>query len=105
MKNGGTLLHWAKTKELVEALVELGCFIDSRNFNKETALHVMVQRDRFDCVLALLVCSADPNLVDSDGNSPLHLAAKSGELSTVQVSHFYPHAIKTWLNWIGALLP
>lgn len=85
MKNGGTPLHWATTKEVVLALVELGCFIDARNFSGQTALHVMVQRDRFECVVALLSCVADPNLVDSTGNSPLHLAVSSSSLLIVQV--------------------
>ncbi|KAI9556928.1 85 kDa calcium-independent phospholipase A2 [Daphnia sinensis] len=84
MKNGGTPLHWATTKEVVMALVELGCSIDARNFSGHTALHVMVQRDRFECVVALLTCGADPNLVDSNGNSPLHLAASSASLLIIQ---------------------
>lgn len=85
MKNGGTPLHWATTKEVVIALIELGCFIDARNFSGQTALQVMVQRDRFDCVVALLSYGADPNLVDSSGNSSLHIAASSGNLLIVQV--------------------
>lgn len=84
MKNGGTPLHWATTKEVVMALVELGCSIDARNFSGHTALHVMVQRDRFECVVALLTCGADPNLVDSSGNSPLHLASSSASLLIIQ---------------------
>ncbi|EFX64249.1 hypothetical protein DAPPUDRAFT_266709 [Daphnia pulex] len=58
MKNGGTPLNWATMKEVVIALVELGCRIDTRNFSGHTALHVMVQRDRFECVVALLSCGA-----------------------------------------------
>lgn len=85
MKNGGTPLHWATTKEVVIALIELGCFIDARNFSGQTALQVMVQRDRFDCVVSLLSYGADPNLVDSSGNSPLHVAAGAGNLLIVQV--------------------
>jgi len=85
MKNGGTPLHWATTKEVVIALVELGCSIDARNFSGHTALHVMVQRDRFECVVALLSCGADPNLVDSAGNSPLHIASCSASLLIIQV--------------------
>jgi len=84
MKNGGTPLHWATTKEVVAALLELGCLIDARNFNGETALHVMVQRDRFECVVTLLSHGADPNLVDNSGKSPLHVAATLGSLLLVQ---------------------
>lgn len=87
MKNGGTPLHWATTKEVVIALVELGCHIDARNFSGQTALQVMVQKDRFDCVVALLSCGADPNLVDSSGSATLHLAASSASLLVVQVSY------------------
>jgi calcium-independent phospholipase A2 len=67
MKNGGTPLNWATMKEVVISLVELGCRIDARKFSGHTALHVMVQRDRFECVVALLSCGANQNLVDSTG--------------------------------------
>lgn len=86
MKNGGTPLHWATTKEVIAALVELDCCIDARNFSGQTALHVMVQRDRFECVVALLSYGADPNLVDSEGNGPLHIAGKSSNVLIAQVS-------------------
>ena len=85
MKNGGSPLHWAITKEVVIALVDLGCSIEERNFSGQTALHVMVQRDRFECIVALLSRGADPNVVDKSGNSPLHYAAGLGNLLIVQV--------------------
>ena len=31
-KYGGTPLHWAKTSEILEALLEAGCLINARNF-------------------------------------------------------------------------
>lgn len=95
MKNGGTPLHWATTKEVVTALLELGCLIDARNFNGETALHVMVQRDRFECVVTLLSHGADPNLVDNLGKSPLHVAAALASLPLVQVNDY----IESFLNY------
>ena len=86
MKNGGTPLHWCLTKEVVVALVELvDCCVDARNFCGQTALHVMVQRERFDCVVALLSRGgADPNLTDAVGNTPLHeaLCGSGGNSST-----------------------
>ena len=84
-------MHWATTKEVVSALLELGCLIDARNFNGETALHLMVQRDRFDCVVTLLTHGADPNLVDNFGKSPLHLAAALGNLLLIQVHSISNH--------------
>ena len=41
MKFGGTPLHWASSKEMVEKLVEMGCDIDALNFDSRSALHVM----------------------------------------------------------------
>ncbi|XP_067128398.1 85/88 kDa calcium-independent phospholipase A2 [Centruroides vittatus] len=84
MKNGGTPLHWAKTAQCLQALIELGCKLDSKNFQGDTALHVMIQHNRFACVMALLSNGANPNLVGSDGNTPLHLAVKSGDITLVQ---------------------
>lgn len=42
MKDGGTPLHWATSKEIINAMVELGCIVNARNFHGLTALHKMV---------------------------------------------------------------
>ena len=63
----------------------MNCLVDAPNFIGQTALHVMAQRDRFECVVALLSRGgADPNLIDKAGNGPLHEAASSGSLLVVQ---------------------
>lgn len=84
IKHGGTPLHWAKTPELTEVLIEHGCNVNARNFQGDTALHVMVKRSRLACSVALLSHQADVDIQDADGNTPLHLAVKSGDLSLVQ---------------------
>ncbi|XP_032669254.1 85/88 kDa calcium-independent phospholipase A2 isoform X2 [Odontomachus brunneus] len=73
MKFGGTPLHWSRSREVICALIE-NCDINAVNFDGRTALHVMVMRKRLECVVALLSHMASVNIVDNEGNTPLHLA-------------------------------
>nr|CAD7458429.1 unnamed protein product [Timema tahoe] len=84
MKFGGTPLHWSCSREVINTLVDMGCDIDSLNFDKRTALHIMVLRHRLDCVVALLSRGARADLGDKEGNTPLHLAAREGNTAVVQ---------------------
>ncbi|XP_018010803.1 85/88 kDa calcium-independent phospholipase A2-like [Hyalella azteca] len=74
MKLGGTPLHWAKSKRMITALVELKCHVNAKNFDGRTALHLMTAHDRLGCVVALLSHGARPDIADKEGNTPLHLA-------------------------------
>lgn len=74
MKHGGTPLHWATSKEIINAMVELGCIVNARNFHGLTALHKMVEKNKLPCVIALLSWGAEVNVLDNNGNTPLHLA-------------------------------
>lgn len=47
MKNGGTPVHWAKSRSVIEALIDTNCNINAVNFEGKSALHVMVDRNRF----------------------------------------------------------
>lgn len=58
IKNGGTPLHWAKEKEIIEALAESGCQLEAKDFNGDTALHVMARHERVDCVIGLICMGA-----------------------------------------------
>lgn len=76
MKHGGTPLHWAKTTQCLETMIGLGCDMDARNFQGNTALHIMVARGRLSCVVSLLSRGANVNSVGSDGDTPLHIAVR-----------------------------
>ncbi|CAH1155338.1 unnamed protein product [Phaedon cochleariae] len=84
MKNGGTPLHWANSRQVIEALIDVNCHINALNFELKTALHVMVERNRLDCVVALLSRQANADLGDKDGNTPLHLAIKGNNPAIIQ---------------------
>lgn len=84
MKHGGTPLHWSSSREVLLELVERGCDINAVNFEEKTALHVMVERNRLECVVALLSHEAEIDLRDKDGNTALHLAIQKKFVPIVQ---------------------
>jgi calcium-independent phospholipase A2 len=84
MKNGGTPLHWASSREVLESLIQRGCYINSLDFNGRTALHVMVSKNRLECVVSLLAHESEIDLRDKDGNTPLHIAVEKSLIPIVQ---------------------
>lgn len=66
-------------------MIEFGCLLDVKNYQGDTALHVMVSRNRLSCVLALLSHGANPDLPGGcdGGGTPLHMAIKVGDPSIV----------------------
>ncbi|KAL1518183.1 hypothetical protein ABEB36_001845 [Hypothenemus hampei] len=84
MKHGGTPLHWAISRAAIEPLLESNCNINAQNFENRTALHVMADRNRMDCVVALLSNQAKIDLPDKDGNRAIHLAVIRGNLPIIQ---------------------
>lgn len=84
MKNGGTPLHWASSREVLESLIQRGCYINSLDFNGRTALHVMVSKNRLECVVSLLAHECDIDIRDKDGNVPLHIAVEKRFIPIVQ---------------------
>ena len=84
MKNGGTPLHWANSREVLEALIQRGCYINSLDFNGRTPLHVMVSKNQLECVVSLLAHEAEIDLKDKDGNTPLHIAVEKKLIPIVQ---------------------
>ena len=84
MKTGGNPLHWAKSPQCMEPLIEMGCNINAKNFQGETVLYVMVSRNKLPCVVTLLSYGADVNAKGPNGSSPLHIAVRSGDVTLVQ---------------------
>ncbi|BES88624.1 Phospholipase A2 [Nesidiocoris tenuis] len=84
MKYGGNPLHWASSREVIEALVDRQCDINALNFASRTALQVMVMRNKVECVVTLLSREADVDIADLDGNTALHLAVIEMNIPIIQ---------------------
>lgn len=75
-KSGGTPLHLAESPQCLEALIDFGCHLDDKNHEGDTALHVFIAKNKLNCVITLLSCGANPNVITTDGSTPLHIAIK-----------------------------
>ncbi|XP_068230482.1 85/88 kDa calcium-independent phospholipase A2 [Palaemon carinicauda] len=85
MKHGGTPLHWATSREMINAMSDYGCSVNARNFHGLTALHKMVEHNRLSCVITLLTRGAEVNVCDNDGNLALHLATSPAVVQALLV--------------------
>lgn len=62
--------------QCVYMLADLGCNLEAQNKAGETALHIMVQRNRVECVMGLLTKGAE-TAVGSQTSTPLHMAIQA----------------------------
>ncbi|CAO2601670.1 85/88 kDa calcium-independent phospholipase A2 [Lemmus lemmus] len=81
---GASPLHWAKNAEMARMLLKRGCDVDSTSNTGNTALHVAVMRNRFDCVMVLLTYGANAGARGEHGNTPLHLAISKDNMEMVK---------------------
>ncbi|XP_021563774.1 85/88 kDa calcium-independent phospholipase A2 isoform X3 [Carlito syrichta] len=81
---GASPLHWAKNAEMARMLLKRGCDVNSTSSTGNTALHVAVMRNRFDCVMALLTYGANAEARGEHGNTPLHLAMSKDNVEMVK---------------------
>lgn len=66
-------------------MVQNGANIDARNGGSETALHAMIRRSKFDCVIGLLAKGASAAVKGVGGDSALHMAI---EVVTVSITDY-----------------
>ncbi|KAM6215036.1 85/88 kDa calcium-independent phospholipase A2 isoform 1-T1 [Rhynchocyon petersi] len=81
---GASPLHWAKTAEMARVLLKRGCDVNSTSSDGNTALHVAVMRNRFECVMVLLTYGANADARGEHGNTPLHLAMSKDNVEMVK---------------------
>ncbi|XP_057598415.1 85/88 kDa calcium-independent phospholipase A2 isoform X5 [Hippopotamus amphibius kiboko] len=81
---GASPLHWAKNAEMARLLLKRGCDVNSTSSAGNTALHVAVMRNRFDCVMVLLTHGANADVRGEHGNTPLHLAMSKDNVEMIK---------------------
>nr|XP_058936520.1 85/88 kDa calcium-independent phospholipase A2 isoform X7 [Kogia breviceps] len=81
---GASPLHWAKNAEMARLLLKRGCDVNSTSSVGNTALHVAVTRNRFDCVIVLLTHGANAEARGEHGNTPLHLAVSKDNMEMIK---------------------
>ncbi|XP_049627518.1 85/88 kDa calcium-independent phospholipase A2 isoform X2 [Suncus etruscus] len=81
---GASPLHWAKTAEMARMLLKRGSDVNSTSSTGNTALHVAVMRNRFECVMVLLTHGAHAGARGEHGNTPLHLAMSKDNVELVK---------------------
>lgn len=79
-EDGFTALHLAALNghtECVRLLIEDGgASVDVQNERRQTALHLAIERNQAPIVRLLLSCGCSANIVDQDGDTPLHEALR-----------------------------
>ncbi|XP_077024926.1 85/88 kDa calcium-independent phospholipase A2 isoform X2 [Tamandua tetradactyla] len=81
---GASPLHWAKNAEMACMLLKRGCDVNSTSSAGNTALHIAVMRNRFDCVMVLLTHGANADARGEHGNTPLHLAMSRDNVEMIK---------------------
>ncbi|XP_028829087.1 85/88 kDa calcium-independent phospholipase A2 isoform X2 [Denticeps clupeoides] len=81
---GGTPLHWAKTAEMSQILLERGSSVNYLSKTGESPLHILTKKGRFEAAMVLLTHGADANIKGQDGNTALHLAMKMDHMDLIK---------------------
>uniref|UniRef100_A0AAY4BCA2 NF-kappa-B inhibitor alpha n=1 Tax=Denticeps clupeoides TaxID=299321 RepID=A0AAY4BCA2_9TELE len=90
-EDGDTYLHLAIIHEATEYATKMiglstgDPFLNTQNYQRQTPLHLAVIMDQPVLVARLLRAGCDPQLVDDEGNTALHIACKKGSLACFSV--------------------
>ncbi|XP_004559368.3 nuclear factor of kappa light polypeptide gene enhancer in B-cells inhibitor, alpha b [Maylandia zebra] len=90
-EDGDTLLHLAiihEAKEFIKTMIDQSKntdFLNRQNDLRQTPLHLAVITKQPEVCLNLLVSGCDPTLVDNNGDTPLHIACRHGNLHCFSV--------------------
>lgn len=101
--DGDTLLHLAiihEAKDYIKTMIDHSKntdFLNTQNDLRQTPLHLAVITKQPEVCLSLLVSGCDPTLVDNNGDTPLHIACRHGNLHCFSVitQHSRPEHLRT----------
>ncbi|XP_076843896.1 nuclear factor of kappa light polypeptide gene enhancer in B-cells inhibitor, alpha b [Brachyhypopomus gauderio] len=85
-EDGDTFLHLAIIHEAQDTairIIEMSVndpFLNTQNYQRQTALHLAVITEQPVVVERLLKAGCDPTLVDNHGNTALHIACRTGSV-------------------------
>jgi ankyrin repeat protein len=96
IKCGNRAIHYIchdfPNKELVNLLIKKKANLDIINDDKESALHLLCQNyeanketDVLDVMNLLLQCSTSMNNLNANGDTPLHISAKTNQMELVRI--------------------
>ncbi|WP_081974632.1 ankyrin repeat domain-containing protein [Novilysobacter arseniciresistens] len=78
-------LHFAKTPEIAQALIDAGADVEARNTYGLTPMHWLARNGRHDTLQVLIDNGADPMATDNFGNTPLHCTTAYGRYANAEV--------------------
>jgi uncharacterized protein len=87
---GNTALHLAAqlgNEEMMHALIDLYPRVDMANHRGETPLYAAALHEHEDLFKFLVEKGANPSNEDNEGNNLIHLAAKAGHVSVINMLH------------------
>ena len=83
-----TPLHLAckgGSREVAEYLIQMGCSMNTKNFEKDNLVHVAVQNGHINIARLLLIKGTSTESVDAHRCTALHIAAKHDHICIIQL--------------------